>query len=322
MKWYRKVIRIRAEDSPCVRAGLALERRGLTPSQIDEHPMVLAAEAKWPGVLTYREYKQRRATWDKVRQCIGLDGEFYEGGELLMYPPDWLNAAENVWASLRGQPRKARAIGCDPGEGGADSAWAVVDELGVIELLAHKTPNTTDIPKITKALIRQHGVDPRNVGIDRGGGGYQHACALEDDGFPVRTIAFGESMLLEPIRRKRWHSERIENFEERYVYVNRRAQMAHELRLLLDPATGPGWGLPVWYNGDRSLRQQMAPIPLSYDKEGRIWLPPKNKKDPNAKERTLVEIIGYSPDEWDAVMVASHCLLHKGAAKAVAGGVR
>ena len=69
VRYFRRVIRIKATDSPNVRLGLAQDRAGLTVTD----------EILVPGVLTYAEYRKRRATWDRVRQCIGLDGEFWKG---------------------------------------------------------------------------------------------------------------------------------------------------------------------------------------------------------------------------------------------------
>ncbi len=321
MKYYRRVIRICAEDSPAVRLGLALSRQGLSDDEIAEHPMTLECDARWPGVLTWVEYRQRRATWDKVRQCIGLDGQFWEGAELLMYPPDWLNKSEQLYRDLPLNRAGVNAIGCDPGEGGADSAWAVGDEQGVKRIAARKTPDTTVIPNVSIALMAEWHVPPERFCMDRGGGGKQHADTLRSRGYPIRTVAFGEPLALEPVRRMRQVTERKENIEERYTYKNRRAQMAHELRLLMDPDVGPGYAIPVWANNDRNLRQQLAPIPLWYDDEGRIYLPSKNKKDEKSSKKTLVDIIGYSPDEWDAVMLMTHALLHKGSAKMKAGAV-
>lgn len=127
MAYHRKVIKIRAEDSPNVRWGIAQRRLGIKP----------ANDILVDGVITYREYLHRRNTWDEIHQCIGLDAEFYEGAELLMFPPHWLNYAENNNRKLFEEHykktgnrlrRQARAIGCDPAEGGDKTCWSVVDE--------------------------------------------------------------------------------------------------------------------------------------------------------------------------------------------------
>ena len=92
MRYYRKIIKIRAEDSPNVRLALEQQRLGIIPTN----------EILVPGVLTWTECCKRRATWDAIRQCIGLDAEFYEGAELLLFPPEWLNRAEQLAARIKG----------------------------------------------------------------------------------------------------------------------------------------------------------------------------------------------------------------------------
>lgn len=299
-RFYRKVIRIRAEDSPNVRYALAEIRAGRKPSG----RMLL------PGVKDYDEYVKNRATWDKIQQCVSLDGEFYEGAELLLFPPEWLNLAERRHVLLRGQPRKARAIGCDPGEGGASSCWSVVDEYGLIKLVSMKTPDTNVIPNTSIALMNEFDVPPERFGFDRGGGGKQHADRLRDMGYSVRTVAFGETMVLDPTRRLRMVEEKKENREKRYAYVNRRAQMYGELSLAMDPDLegAPRFALPPEY---AELRRQLAPLPKLYDPEGRMKMLPKNPRSPDSDEMTLNKLLGCSPDEADSLVVAYHVMTHE-----------
>lgn len=287
-RFHRKIIRIRADDSPNVRYGMAEERAGLKPS----------GRTLIPGVISYSEYKYRRKHWDKVRQCIGLDGDFWEGAEVLMFPPEWLNLAERRWEGLRGRPRKAKAIGIDPAEGGDSTVMAAVDEYGVIEITSKKTPDTSRVTGEALAFMRKHGVEPEAVVFDRGGGGLEHADRLRSMGYDVRSVGFGEGVMLEPKRGLVRVEERKENREERYAYINRRAQMYGEVRVELDPIATPGFALPP----DPYLRRQFAPIPLTYDDEGRLKMPPKPE---------LIKIIGHSPDEADAIVLAVHGMKHR-----------
>lgn len=301
----RKVIRVRAVDSPNVRLGLAQEARGEEPTN----------QIIVPGVLSYAEYVKRRQVWDKVQQCVSLDGEFYEGGEVLLFPPAWLDAAEDLARRLRaqqasgGRPRRAKAIGCDPAEGGDKSAWVVGDELGVIEVLSLKTPNTNDVPAHTLRLMNKYGVDARNVAFDRGGGGKQHADRLRASGYDVRTVAFGESLTPDPRRGATSFGDRVDAREERYAYVSRRAEMYDLLSRQLDPDLNPrGFALPPWVP---ELRRQLAPIPRLYDKESRMRIPPKSRpaSGPGSKEVCLIDLIGHSPDEADALVLMTYALL-------------
>lgn len=289
-----RVIKIRAEDSPNVQ-----QRR----------------DNAIPGVLTWTEYQDRRASWDKIRQCVGLDAEFYEGAEILMFPPEWLNRAHRLADELGGKVRKARAIGIDPAEGGDKTAMAAVDEFGLIELVSERTPDTSVIPPAVIAFARKHGLEgsPEQWVFDRGGGGKEHADRLRAMGYECRTVAFGETLTPDPKRGLRMFSERLETREERYAYVNRRVEMYHQLHLLMDPADvgltkGRGFAIPAEY---QELRRQLAPLPMMYDAEGRLKLPPKNKKSADSKEITLTEMLGCSPDEADAVVIAVYGLLNQ-----------
>jgi hypothetical protein len=313
--YLRKVIKIRADDSPNVRYAKAQIAAGQQPSN----------EILLPGVLPWDAYELRRATWDEMKQCSGLDAEFWEGKEVLMYPPAWLNRAEQLAEGLRGRKRKALAIGIDPAEGGDRTAMAAVDEYGLIELVSRKTPNTDDVPREALAFMLRHGCSPENILFDRGGGGKEHADRLRGQGYPVRTLAFGEPVSPEPRAARYLLKDKKEQREERYAYKNRRAELYGTLRELLDPARGFDWQPALVVQGDRralpppgrgfaipaeytELRQQLAPIPLKYDSEGRMVLLPKNGDDPS---KCLIGLIGHSPDEADAVVLAVHAMLNK-----------
>lgn len=314
---YRKIIKITARDSPNVRMGLIQQAAGLEPTD----------EIVLPGVLSWGEYQKRLATWDAVRQCIGLEAEFYEGGEVLLYPPTWLNRAEARAAKLDlllAGKRKAEAVGVDPAEGGDSTAMAAVDRLGLIDLESVKTPDTSVIRGRLMAFLQKWDCPRHRVAIDRGGGGKQLADNLRADGVPVFTVAFGEPVGLEPRRGMAVFDEKLDVREERGEYVNRRAQMYGMIRELIDPnnADRPdGFGLPARF---RELRHQLSPIPLTYDREGRLVLPPKNrppgvKRGPDAP-KTLTELIGHSPDEADALALAVYAMLSR-PRRVVAGAV-
>lgn len=299
IRLYRKVIRITAEDSPNVALALEQVRQGQAP----------IGEVVTPGVLTYDEYRKRLATWDEQAKCVGLSAQFYQGPEILLYPPAWLALAVQLAANLKGKPRKALAIGIDPAEGGDSTCMSAVDDLGLIEQVSKKTPDTSVIRGEALAFMRRHNVLPQKVCIDRGGGGKQIADDLRADGHPVRTVAFGESVAMEPKHGKVLVSERREAREERYAYVNRRAEMAGELSLLLDPARpGHGFAIPAEH---AELLRQMRLIPKLYDREGRLRVLPKSKVGADSREKTLVQLIGHSPDEFDSLCLAVYAMTSK-----------
>lgn len=324
--YLRKIIRIPCSESPNVKYGELEAQKGLTPSGT----MLI------PGVMSYWKYKERMEMWDEVKKCIQLNAQFYKGAELLLFPPHWLNASEELESMLAGYTNRfARAIGCDPGEGTAESAWYVVDDEGILEEVALQTPDTTDIPNMTLHLMRKWNVPAEMVMLDRGGGGKQHADYLRKQGYDVRTVGFGETVTPIPKRGMKPLEHKIEEKEEQYTYVSRRAEMYHHASMLLDPALGPQTVIeptdyePIILEPGRhpllpekvtvgrprfciprrykELRRQLAPIPKQYDKEGRIRLPPKNKQSENSTEKTLTEIIGCSPDRADALVVALYC---------------
>ena len=324
--FHRKVIRVRALDSPNVREALKeLAQRSPQERAQGKEP---SDKVVVPGVLSWGDYQRALATWDVVRQCVGLQGEFYQGAEELLFPSAWLERAETLARELRSRPEwgvageealsKAYAIGIDSAEGGDSTVFVAVNHLGVVDLIAMKTHDTSVIVGQAIAFMLKHRVPASRVAFDRGGGGKQHADQLRAKGYDVRTVAFGESVTREPKRTfgKERYTDRRELAEDKYVYFNRRAEMYGELSLLLDPSVNPnGFAIPAEWP---EIRKQLAPIPRRYDSEGRLVLLPKNKRDPGSKEKTLVELIGHSPDEADALVLACHAMLHE--PKAIVAG--
>ena len=301
--FYRKVITITAEDSPNVRFALAEIAKGKEPS----NTVVI------PGVLTWREYQKRRRLWDRVRQCIGLDGRFYKGGQVLLYPPDWLNLAALRNLELVGSKRQAKTMGIDSAMGGDKTTFAVCDDLGLMYLESLKTPDTSIIPGHTLALATRFGIPPQGILFDHGGGGKQHADALRKKGYAVRVIGFGESPS-PPIRHGTYTVvQRVDQLEHRSLYRNRRAEMYGMLSDRLNPSMCAEVGrqvfaLPVEYN---ELRRQLSPIPRLEDGEGQMYLPPKNRQNAKGKRQTMTDLIGCSPDEADALVLAVFGLENK-----------
>ena len=72
-----------------------------------------------------------------------------EGAETLMFPPDWLQAAQRRAAELSCLRRMAVALGVDPAEGGDWTVWCLVDELGVIAWRRERTP---DVRRVRRRL--------------------------------------------------------------------------------------------------------------------------------------------------------------------------
>ena len=303
----RKVIKIRAIDSPNIRYALAQKAKGLEPTGIiDGKPLV-------PGVKDWDEYQKNLLTWDEVQKSVSLDAEFYEGAEVKLFPGNWLTYSEERARELQQSriKRIPKAMGIDPAEGGDKSAWCIIDEYGVLDLVSMKTPDTNDVVRQTLALMFKHNLKGEAVCFDRGGGGKEHADRLRSMGHHVRTVGFGESVAPDPRRGNFSTKFKVDEKEQRYAYVNRRAEMYGELSEVLNPTArqGQSFAIPSWYP---AFRAQLGPIPKKYNAEGRLELPPKNKKD-NAGPKVicLIDLIGHSPDEADALVLAYHCMTHK-----------
>jgi len=305
--YYRKIIRITAEDSPNVRYGLAEEQAGLEPS----NKIII------PGVLPYADYKKRRKVWDEMRQCIGLDALFYEGAEIMFFPREWLLLSERNAVLLENRQRKARTIGIDPAEGGDYTAYCIVDDYGIIDLIRKKTPDTNAIFEDVTTYMHYYGVRAHDVYIDRGGGGKQHADRLRASGYKVKTVAFGEPATREMRTGMTPLDQRIHEREESYVYASRRVEMYAILRELLNPAFGHNFAIPKRLM-DLYLRQELKPVPFTYGPEGRLILPPKRNLSKDAKNPSLIDLIGHSPDCSDALVLATYGMM-KRRYKATAG---
>jgi hypothetical protein len=146
--------------------------------------------------------------------------------------------------------------------------------------------------------------------FDRGGGGKQHADRLREMGYPVHTVGFGEGVVLEPRVGRNPLAVRKDQREEHYEFTNRRSQMYGELSQRLDPSNERGgFSLPP---SERELRWQMSKIPKTYDGEGRLKLLPKSRTNTSGKEEgSLVALIGHSPDELDALVLAVHAMSYR-----------
>ena len=276
-------------------------------------------EIIFPGVLSWEEYQHRRKTWDVQRQCVGLDAEFYEGPAQYLYPKAVLDACIAL-ALKRETSLRLRWMGIDPAEGGDRSAWVVGDRLGILDLVSELTPNTNSVYFRTMQLMEKWKIPPENVLMDRSPT-RAHANRLASVGFPIRTLAFGERVA-PPIRSGiTTIGERRNVHEDQTLYRNRRIQMYWEASQVLDPETNAdGFAMPEQFArmavaGRKSLYDQLRVIRKEYDRDGRPYLPPKNRQpgqpEGGRRIKSLVDLIGHSPDEADALVLMIHAMLHQ-----------
>lgn len=299
----RKIIKIRADQSPNVKLALKEIQEGKEPSNT-----VLV-----PGIKDWNTYKKHRDQWDEMKQSIQLDAEFWEGEELFLFPRERLQKSSECIINT-----KPKSMGVDTAEGGDSSSWSIIGDEGLVELVSIRTSDTSMIPDKTIELIHKHKINPRNVAFDRGGGGKQHADNLrtgKDKGYrpenyQVRTIGFGEAAKAPKKKGLKSLKRQKEEDEQKYTYRNRRAQMYGMLSIALEEGfVIPSEFLFKKFREDRkNLYDQLRPIPKLLDREGQLYLLPKNKKDPKSKENTLTKLIGHSPDEADSLVLAVYCL--------------
>lgn len=304
-RYYRKIFKIRGIDSPNVRLAMMEKRKGLKPS----------GTIIVPGMLEYGEYMHRRATWDKIRQTVGLDAEFYAGADVLLFAPQWLDHSHELFFThLKNRMlRRGKSMGVDPAEGGDKSTWTVINEYGIVEQVEKHTPNTTDCVSFTVVMKRKHAIRDQFICFDRGGGGKQHADRLHEMGIMVRTMGFGEKVDPDPQYEKLNMKEKVERKAEKYTFKNRRAQIYWELSDAIDPSNDRG-GFAIDPQLT-TLRKELSPFPRLYDGEGRIYLPPKKYPEHRAtggkkREKSLQELIGHSPDNADSLALAWYALTH------------
>ena len=280
-EFLRKVIHISSRDVPNVARGLLRREKGLDGPF---NPLI-------PGLLTYPEYIRRLAEWDERERTIRLEGQFYEGEGVLLFPPDCLDQAcdRRRWLELSAGPRKAVAMGIDVAADGPDfTVWTIVDQFGIIKQIKMSTPNTMEIVGRTIELLRQYDLSATVVAMDIGGGGKQLADRLKEQGYHVRTVHFGESA------------------DDKQAYPNRRVEMYANLMDLFEPRPELG----VFNLGDDSdeLRQELAVFPKVFDSSGRIVLPPKRPGRSGNGQTSIQKILGHSPDRADSLALAAWML--------------
>lgn len=318
--YHRKVIRIDSYDNPNIAYGLEEEKRGLEPTN----------RVFIPGIKTYAKFKEDQKLLDEMMIQVVLWARYYKGKELKLYPSEWIDRARALYSLHIKRKRRAKAIGIDPGEGVSDTSLCAVDDYGVIDIESVKTPDTSVIDNMIIAFGRKHKVPSHMWGIDRGGGGKQIADRLRKLGYNIRTIAFGQSIKDQPNRglsNYKPYKQKVDTEELKYAYTTFRAMLYGTFSELLDPSGKPtideiakldpmaitpslGFSLPPNYH---LLFQEMKSVPKIRDDNGRLWIPPKGNKDlpewvPAKAKKTLIQLVGHSPDKLDSVVVAIYVM--------------
>lgn len=315
VKYLRRCIQMRAEDTPNVRWAKLQIARGEEPT----------GERIVAGVLSWQEYLERRRTLPKQRQTVVLDAEWYEGAEEKLVPAAWIAAARAFAETIAKLPRTLpRFLGVDVGGGGDDTAWVGGDRLGVVHVENYKTPNTNDVYGNTLKLMRELNVPPERVVFDLGGGGREHVHRLRANGYAVRGVGFGRAPKVEQKRPGVIvpFAERRDAKEDADAYRNRRSEMAWDLRMILErdeEATYiardfygkdvPGFALPL--RCTEELVTQLRVPPVKWDGAGRFELIPKENPKNLGDPQTFRKMLGHSPDVFDAFCLMVFGMTHK-----------
>lgn len=295
----RRVRHLSPEESPNVSHSRAMDERG----DARPYPEIV------PGLLTRQEFDEWNVSWDERRKRTRLFGLLPDEADQKLFPPEWLELARRLGDCLckkhdwSGRPY---GLGVDVAYGGGNlTAWVVLGRWGVRTVLAKPTPNTVEITGRTIRLMRKYGISDGAVAFDAGGGGKQIADVLRDKGYEnVIDVPFG-AKANDPAK-----------------YRNRRAELYGQLREAMEPndellrlsemtccSAWPKSAQCVSLPPDESeLFLDLAVLPLLYDGEGRLRLPPKDQPRMKASgqiETCVRELLGgRSPDRGDALVLA------------------
>jgi hypothetical protein len=295
----RKIIHIDGErDSPNVIYGKrwTSEKRFGLPATI------------LPGVLSYSEFLER-LTMPPDERRGRLHGLFPSQGASHIYTSEVLDFAARIWAKINAEAnapiikRGRRAMGVDVAAGGDWTVWTIVDRFGVVQKERRKTPNTAIIPGITIKLADRAKINPEDILFDSGGGGLNEANHLRDKGYAVQDVSFAAKSNYPD----EYRSMRAELYGEAAKMMALDAKTIAMTALPL-PAWLKGWVYMAIPPDDILLRQDLAVLPKKFDGEERLVLPPKNRKNTKhgANEKTVVEMLGWSPDDGDSFVLACY----------------
>lgn len=239
-----------------------------------ESPNVTAGEEIIPGLTTRAWIEEQQNEWGEssgVYQARVL-GEFPEGGEDMLIPLRWVEAAQERQAPP--QHNASLCLGCDVARFGSDrTVLCLRDQFAVRHLESHTGHSTMVTAGRVLATAREWRIPAQRCFVDDTGVGGGVSDRLHEQQFNLNPVNFGESAR---------DGER---------FANRRTEMFWRLRDALNPEIthSPRLAIP------KSMSELAAEItrPLyAYTSRGQIKLEAKDQ----IKAR-----LGRSPDLADAL---------------------
>jgi len=323
-RFRRRVIHIDVRKTPNVAAGIAWDKEGR------QGP----CPRPFPGLMSYPDYVHHLREWPEFRITTCLYGQLLEDdASQLLVPRRWLEYGQTAWGEVDRDHRATlpKYMGVDAAMGGGDLAcWIVVDQLGVCDIRTLAAAGFADeegIPQtgkqldITRQMQAKWDIPWENIAVDAGGSGKPAIVdPLRKEGKRVAAVEFGGGAS------KRHKKE----------YVNRRAELYGELAKQIDPGLEretdgdedsplvPRKWLSVETESGRrrweraftlpphgrlradveALVDELSLIPRLHDGEGKMFLPPKDRKAGQKTGQCLREMLGRSPDRSDACALA------------------
>ncbi len=241
-----------------------------------------------PQLMRDKQYKaQQDALPEHLRAAI-RDGNFNAARrdhELQLIPSEWIKAAQDRWTAEPPDGIPMCAIGVDVAQGGADSTVLAPRHdwwfSNIIKVPGEKTPLGKDVA----ALVFSHRRDGATVIVDMGGGyggaTYEQLTANIDKRFIQQYKGSEKSRA----RTKLGHQG----------FYNTRAEAYYRFYEALDP--GQQGGSQIALPPSPMLFSDLCSIRLYADDVDVIRLESK---------KNLVDRIGRSPDESDAVVMSWH----------------
>lgn len=248
------------------------ESRTYIPSELKDNPYLDAAE--------YRR-KLDAITAEERRILTGGFRTAFRDKDFQLIPTAWVEAAQARWHPLPPKNAPLCAIGVDVASGGIDNTvlskrydyWFAP----LVKVPGSQTPLGSDVAGLVFSHLRDNAIVNIDMGGGYGGGPYE---LLKDNGVEVRAYKGAES-------------SHARTQDGKMQFVNIRTEAHWRMREALDP--DQAGGSPVMLPPSPTLLADLTAAVFKVTPNG-YAITPKEK---------LVEELGRSPDEGDAVVMAN-----------------